>query len=258
MSIIIYINQKIVQRLFQTENLVLLVIKKLNLLRYKLSLCLINYYLIMSTNKGNNIGKPKDSKETKIVKDTKDSKSKEIPNSKDNKPKVFVEKEFQEVEGGYYEEGFYYTPNGSFWDDKYYYFNKEGFDKHGGHYDDDFIYIPGKDWDSINQCYPSEIEYHDYDYQYCDDGDIDDGFGGDENDFANEDFDEVIDSYIPDLKFEVKKDEKTKKEDVKAQPKEIKKEEKKNEEKEVKKEEKKIEENKDQPIRKSKLNGLFK
>lgn len=30
---------------------------------------------------------------------------------KDNKK--FIEKPFKEVEGGYYEEGFYYTPDGS-------------------------------------------------------------------------------------------------------------------------------------------------
>lgn len=208
----------------------------------------------MSTNKGNINNKPKDNKDTKNTKDNKENL-----NSKDTKSKVFVEKEFQEVEGGYYDEGFYYTPNGSFWDDKFYYFNKEGLDKHGGRYDDDFNYVPGKDWDFVNQCYPSEIDYHHDDYQYCDDGDIDDGFEVDENDFAYEDFEEVVDNYLPDSKHDVKKNEKTFKEDVKEKPKEIKKEEKKKEE--VKKEEKEVtktEEPKQEGTRKSKLNSLFK
>lgn len=35
-------------------------------------------------------------------------------NSRGNKHQPFIEREFQEVEGGHYDEyGFYYTPNGS-------------------------------------------------------------------------------------------------------------------------------------------------
>jgi hypothetical protein len=70
----------------------------------------------------------------------------------------FVVKEFAEVEGGYYDCDFYYTPNGSFWDDEGYYFNKEGKDKHGGYYDKNFKYVPGETWDEENECYLSEVE----------------------------------------------------------------------------------------------------
>ena len=78
----------------------------------------------------------------------------------------FVERKFEEVEGGYYDDyGFYYTPNGSklilttgFWDADGFYFNKEGFDKHGGCYDNDFNYIHGEGWDEKKQCYNNEDE----------------------------------------------------------------------------------------------------
>jgi hypothetical protein len=50
----------------------------------------------------------------------------------------FKEREFAEVPGGYYENNYYLTPNGSktntnigFWDPDGYYFNRDGFDKHG-------------------------------------------------------------------------------------------------------------------------------
>ena len=53
----------------------------------------------------------------------------------DKKPKNlkdFVEREFTEfIEGEYDEQGFFVTPNGSFWDPDGVYFNREGFDKHG-------------------------------------------------------------------------------------------------------------------------------
>lgn len=44
--------------------------------------------------------------------------------------KKFTERKFKEVEGGYYDNDFYFTPNGSFWDPDGYYFNREGYDKH--------------------------------------------------------------------------------------------------------------------------------
>lgn len=53
----------------------------------------------------------KDFKDTKDTKDNKDNK--DTKDSKDTK-KEFVERKFEEVEGGHYDEyGFYYTPNGS-------------------------------------------------------------------------------------------------------------------------------------------------
>ena len=85
----------------------------------------------------------------------------------------FVEREYNEdLEGELDEDGFFYTPNGSFWDPDYVYFNREGYDKHGGYYDDDYNYIPGEGWDEVNQCYNDEIDvfedsdYEDEDYNY--------------------------------------------------------------------------------------------
>ena len=80
-------------------------------------------------------------------------------------PNKFVEREWNEgIEGKLDEYGFFYTPDGSFWDPDYVYFNKEGFDKHGGYYDKDREYIPGKGWDEINMCYyddDDEDEFYD-------------------------------------------------------------------------------------------------
>ena len=96
------------------------------------------------------------------------------------KTKVFVERELNdEVEGEYDEDGFFNTPNGSFWDPDGVYFNREGFDKHGGYYDEETQeYIPGKGWDEVNNCYKDEYN-DDYDDEYGSDHDYmeDDGFG---------------------------------------------------------------------------------
>ena len=98
----------------------------------------------------------------------------------ENKTKVFVERELNdEVEGDYDEDGFFITPNGSFWDPDGVYFNRDGYDKHGGYYDDKTQeYVPGKGWDEINNCYKDEYN-DDYDDEYGSDHDDleDDGFG---------------------------------------------------------------------------------
>jgi hypothetical protein len=104
--------------------------------------------------------------------------------------KNFKEREFEQVEGGYYDNNFYITPNGSnktitlgFWDADGYYFNREGFDKYGtqkfnlgGYYDDNNEYVPGESWDEEHQCYKSQLgdecydEEGEYDeYEECDD-----------------------------------------------------------------------------------------
>ena len=71
----------------------------------------------------------------------------------------FIEREWNEnIEGELDEDGFFTTPNGSFWDPDYVYFNREGYDKHGGYYDENDIYVPGKSWDEENHCYSDEIE----------------------------------------------------------------------------------------------------
>ena len=85
------------------------------------------------------------------------------------KKKDFVEREWnEEIKGEYDDDGFFITPNGSFWDPDEVYFNREGFDKHGGYYDDNGEYIPGKGWDDENNCYESEKE-DEYDEYYEDD-----------------------------------------------------------------------------------------
>ena len=102
-----------------------------------------------------------------------------MENNNKNK-KVFVERELNDdVEGEYDADGFFNTPNGSFWDPDGVYFNREGFDKHGGYYDDQTQeYVPGKGWDEVNNCYKDEYN-DDYDDEYGSDHDYmeDDGFG---------------------------------------------------------------------------------
>ena len=108
---------------------------------------------------------------------------KELMENNNKKTKVFVEREFNDdIEGEYDEEGFFNTPNGSFWDPDGVYFNREGYDKHGGYYDDQTQeYIPGKGWDNVNNCYKDE--YNDDDY--------DDEYGSDHEDFENDGFGDI-------------------------------------------------------------------
>ena len=76
--------------------------------------------------------------------------------------KEFIEREWNEqIEGHLDDDGFFVTPNGSFWDPDYVYFNHEGFDKHGGKYDEKGEYIPGPGWDEEYNCYESEKEDED-------------------------------------------------------------------------------------------------
>ena len=98
------------------------------------------------------------------------------------KTKVFVERELNDdVEGEYDADGFFNTPNGSFWDPDGVYFNREGYDKHGGYYDENpQEYIPGKGWDEVNNCYKDE--YND---------DYDDEYGSDHEDYENDGFGDV-------------------------------------------------------------------
>ena len=76
--------------------------------------------------------------------------------------KPFIEREWTEdTKGEYDQDGFFVTPNGSFWDADNVYFNREGFDRHGGRYDEHGEYIPGEGWDDNLNCYESEKEaYH--------------------------------------------------------------------------------------------------
>ena len=179
-----------------------------------------------------------------------------MENNNKNK-KVFIERELNDdVEGDYDEDGFFNTPNGSFWDPDGVYFNREGYDKHGGYYDEKTQeYIPGKGWDEVNNCYKDE--YNDeYDDEYGSDHDYleDDGYG--EIDLDNiQDEEKLLVKNMKDIEIinedptkavvEIELDDiKNKKED-KAEDKE-----------EDKKEEPKKEETKE-PKKKSKLAMLF-
>ena len=71
----------------------------------------------------------------------------------------FIEREWNEdIEGELDELDFFTTPNGSFWDPDYVYFNREGYDKHGGYYDLDNVYYPGENWNDSLQCYNDELD----------------------------------------------------------------------------------------------------
>ncbi len=79
-------------------------------------------------------------------------------NYEDVKLSVYNEREFTEVEGGVYiEEGFYVTPNGSFWDPDGVYFNRDGYDKHEGFYDEGYEYNPGRGWIPHLMCYEDDL-----------------------------------------------------------------------------------------------------
>eukprot|EP00345_Euplotes_harpa_P014017 CAMPEP_0168341502 /NCGR_PEP_ID=MMETSP0213-20121227/14736_1 /TAXON_ID=151035 /ORGANISM="Euplotes harpa, Strain FSP1.4" /LENGTH=257 /DNA_ID=CAMNT_0008348019 /DNA_START=13 /DNA_END=786 /DNA_ORIENTATION=- len=55
--------------------------------------------------------------------------------------------EFEEVEGGNYDDnGFYRLSGGDFYDPDGVYFDKDGKDKYGGYYDEEFLYHPGKEY----------------------------------------------------------------------------------------------------------------
>ena len=89
--------------------------------------------------------------------------------------KPFIEREWTEdIEGKLDEDGFFVTPNGSFWDQDYVYFNREGFDRHGGRYDENGEYIPGEGWDDNLNCYESEKE--EYKNEKDEDNELDEGY----------------------------------------------------------------------------------
>ena len=113
------------------------------------------------------------------------NKMENTENKEDSKKKTFVERIFHDdIEGEYDDQGFFNTPNGSFWDPDGVYFNREGFDKHGGYYDENNVYIPGKGWDEENNCYKDEL-----DDEFASDHDPND----DEDGFGDIDMDKIQD-----------------------------------------------------------------
>ena len=92
-------------------------------------------------------------------------------------------KRTKETKGEFDEDGFFTTPNGSFWDMDGEYFNRYGFDIHGGKYIDKLDYIPGPTWIEELGCYPEdkdkyekEEDLNDMDLEMgdCPDIDVDD------------------------------------------------------------------------------------
>ena len=75
----------------------------------------------------------------------------------------------KETKGEFDEDGFFTTPNGSFWDMDGEYFNHFGYDIHGGKYIDKLDYIPGPTWIEELGCYPEDKDK----YQKEDLNDID-------------------------------------------------------------------------------------
>ena len=65
----------------------------------------------------------------------------------------------KDTKGEFDEDGFFTTPNGSFWDDDHTYFNHLGFDKHGGSYDKFGVYHPGPGYDEKTGLYKDQKEY---------------------------------------------------------------------------------------------------
>ena len=75
----------------------------------------------------------------------------------------------KETKGEFDDDGFFTTPNGSFWDMDGEYFNHFGYDIHGGKYIDKLDYIPGPTWIEELGCYPEDKDK----YQKEDLNDID-------------------------------------------------------------------------------------
>ena len=179
-----------------------------------------------------------------------------MENNNKNK-KVFIERELNDdVEGDYDEDGFFNTPNGSFWDPDGVYFNREGYDKHGGYYDEKTQeYIPGKGWDEVNYCYKDE--YNDeYDDEYGSDHDYleDDGYG--DIDLDNiQDEEKLLVKNMKDIEI-INEDPTKAVVEIELDDIKNKKEDKTEDKEEDKKEEQKKEETKE-PKKKSKLAMLF-
>ena len=81
-------------------------------------------------------------------------------------------KRTKETEGKFDDDGFFTTPNGSFWDMDGEYFNRYGYDIHGGKYIDKLDYIPGPTWIEELGCYPEDKDKYLKDEDLNDDIDM--------------------------------------------------------------------------------------
>ena len=81
-------------------------------------------------------------------------------------------KRTKETEGKFDDDGFFTTPNGSFWDMDGEYFNRYGYDIHGGKYIDKLDYIPGPTWIEELGCYPEDKDKYLKDEDLNDDMDM--------------------------------------------------------------------------------------
>jgi hypothetical protein len=91
-----------------------------------------------------------------------------------------------DTEGYFDANGFYHTPNGSFWDPEGNYFNRRGYDKYGGYYNQELVYVQG---DKINQENYEDIDEIMNDSFLDDDDDLDDyeeigAYREEENDYV--------------------------------------------------------------------------
>ena len=154
--------------------------------------------------------------------ETKDDKTE----LKDKIPKE-RRKRTKETEGKFDDDGFFTTPNGSFWDMDGEYFNRYGYDIHGGKYIDKLDYIPGPTWIEELGCYPEDKD------KYLKEEDLNE----DDEDMKDIDMDNIEgdEALINDMKMlkvneDIKEEKKSKKEGGKKNENKKKKNKKKKEE----------------------------
>ena len=115
-----------------------------------------------------------------------------MENSKNQNLKIPKErrKKEKDTKGELDEDGFFRTPNGSFWDCDGVYFNRYGYDIHGGSYSNILDYVPGPSWIDELGCYPDEKEKYineDFNNDF-DEGDADLDLKEGEEDICVEDY----------------------------------------------------------------------
>ena len=135
-------------------------------------------------------------------------------------------KRTKETEGKFDDDGFFTTPNGSFWDMDGEYFNRYGYDIHGGKYIDKLDYIPGPTWIEELGCYPEDKDKYLKDEDLNDDMDMDmEQFEGDGDLINDMNMLNIKDDTKEENKNKNKKDNDKKNKDKKKKNKKKKKEE---------------------------------